>query len=147
MSNNTVEKTKNRCIKDTLTEKEKMKVESGIEVESIDTTDSDHNIQETPGEDKCQEIVYRKGVYLDVNAVLKDLRNGFIDSKQLEPDNLLFQFLNSDMPGDYIPIDSEEDTLLAKIEPNLLTPKTLYMESVNNSKLYMHKICSYNNND
>ena len=49
MSNNTVEKTKNRCIKDTLTEKEKMKVESGIEVESIDTTDSDRNIQETPG--------------------------------------------------------------------------------------------------
>ena len=116
---------------------ENLKVESGIEVESIDGDEFEQRAQ-TPEtmqhSDGYQEVLYRKGIYLDSNATLKDLRNGFINSDQIDHKNRFFQFLNSDMPGDSIPIDNEEDVLLSKLESNLLSPKTIYIEPVNSSE-------------
>ncbi len=137
----TTEELKAKHLKEGLTEKtDRMKAESGIEVESMDGYESDSSViqrNETPQSiqsDRFQEIVYRKGIYLDKNATLKELRNGFIDSCQLDEGNMFFQFLNSDLPGDSIPIDNEEEIFLSKLEPNLLIPKTMYIEPVSSSK-------------
>ena len=142
------EQLKTKQFKEEIMEGDKLKVESGIEVESLDSYESDSNVQknQTPGSiqsDRFQEIIFRKGIYLDNNATLKDLRNGFIDSFQLDAGNRFFQFLNSDLPGDSIPIDNEEEILLLKLEPNLLTPKTIYIEPVCSSKL---NLTNYNKN-
>ena len=124
-----------------ITEEDKLKVESGIEIESIDgdkeleQREDNKSVTSSSPSDAYQEIAYKKGIYLDTNATLKDLRNGFIDSAQIDSHNRFFQFLNSDMPDDCIPIDNEEDTLLSRLEPNLISPKTMYIETVDNSKL------------
>ena len=56
-----------------------------------------------------EEYFYKRGVYLDMmNATLKDLRNGFIDTGQLDQQaNKYFQFLISDLPGDIVHIDND----------------------------------------
>jgi len=76
------------------------------------------------------EMIYKRGVYLDVDATMKDLRNGFIESNQLDAKDRIFQFLKSDVPGDYIEIDTEDEVMLAQIEHNLVQPKTFYIESL-----------------
>ncbi len=135
------EPVKNQQIKK-ITEEDKLKVESGIEIESIEgdeelgQRDDNQSVISSAPSDGYQEIVYKKGIFLDTNGTLKDLRNGFIDSSQIDSDYRFFQFLNSDMPGDYIPIDNEEDTLLSRLEPNLISPKTMYIETVDNSKSF-----------
>ena len=40
----------------------------------------------------------------------------------------MFCFLNSDVPGDYIVIDTEDEVMLSQIEHNLVQPRTLYIE-------------------
>ena len=120
-------------------EKEKLNVESGIEIESITSADETPEIYPTPASmvtQVYQIIQYKKGVYMDRNASLKDLRNAFVDSKQLDDSNVYFQFLHSDTSGDYIAIDNEEETLLSSLEPNLQTPRTVYIESIKNSELF-----------
>lgn len=116
-----------------------MKVESGIEIESLDSFEEESMpINPTSGSidsASYEEIVYRKGIYLNSDATLKDLRNGFIDSGQLDKDDVYFKFLNSDIPGDYILIDDEEETLLTKLEPNLLFPRSVFIELVDKSEL------------
>ena len=47
-------------------------------------------------------------------------------SGQLEEDSRLFQFLKSDVPGDIIAIDTEEETFLSELEPYLVEPRTLF---------------------
>ena len=77
------------------------------------------------------EVVYKKGIYLPPNSLLKDLRNGFVDSRQLDSDNCLFCFLRSDAQGDYVAIDDEEELLLEELEavsPN--QRRTLYIEAL-----------------
>ena len=74
------------------------------------------------------KIEYWKGVYLEETATLKELRNEFIDSDQLEEENLFFQFLQSDTPGDFIPIDNEEDTKLTSV--NTVYKRTIYIERI-----------------
>ena len=76
------------------------------------------------------EVVYKRGVYLRADATLKDLRNGFVDSNQLDAKDRIFQFLKSDVPGDYIEIDTEDEVMLAQIEHNLVQPNTIYIESL-----------------
>lgn len=113
-----------------------MKVESGIEIESIDGEESPIDpITGSMDSASYDEIIYRKGIYLDSDATLKDLRNGFIDSSQLDPDDIYFKFLNSDIPGDYISVDDEEEMILAKLEPNLIFPRSLFIELVDKSEL------------
>lgn len=78
------------------------------------------------------EIVYQKGVYLPEDASLKDLRNAFIDSRQLDSsDGAAFQFLHADVPGEAFLIDVEEDTLLSQIHDSLADKQTVYIETIN----------------
>ena len=78
--------------------------------------------------DTFTEVYYKQGVYLHPDATLKDLRNAFIDSNQLDAEDRMFCFLNSDVPGDYIVIDTEDEVMLSQIEHNLVQPRTLYIE-------------------
>jgi len=82
----------------------------------VDVSDGDKSTQ------KQTEVIYRGGIYLGKDATLKDLRNQFVDSKQLqeERNGMHFQFLRSDVPGDRIEIDTEDETLLSQIEDSLL---------------------------
>ena len=86
--------------------------------------------EDTPTQDQT-EMVYKRGVYLVPDASLKDLRNKFVDSEQLEKESgLHFQFLNSDVPGDRIEVDTEDETLLCQIEDRLLQRRTMYIEHI-----------------
>ena len=81
------------------------------------------------------ELVYPNGVYLNEEACLKDLRNEFVDSDQLgDSDGLHFQFLRSDVPGDRIELDTEDEVLLCQIEDSLVQKRTLYIECIDPGK-------------
>jgi hypothetical protein len=84
--------------------------------------------------DEFEEIIYTKGVYLDKSASLKDLRNCFIESKQLESNLLYFQFLHSDTPGDLVSIDDEEEMKVSNLPSN---EQTIYIQSIDESKYYI----------
>lgn len=88
------------------------------------------NTKTSPGSERESFIKteYWKGVYLEETATLKELRNEFIDSNQLEEENIFFQFLQSDTPGDFIPIDNEEDTKLTSV--NTVYKRTIYIECI-----------------
>ena len=81
-------------------------------------------------DDQMSEIVYKQGVYLSPDATLKDLRNGFIEQEKLEAHERYFQLLKSDVPGDIIEIDTEEEVLLSQIEQTLIQQRTVYIENV-----------------
>ena len=81
-------------------------------------------------DDHMTEILYKRGVYLTPDATLKDLRNGFIELEKLEGDDRYFQLLKSDVPGDLIEIDTEDETLLSQIEHSLVQPRTMYIENI-----------------
>ena len=80
------------------------------------------------------EMVYRRGIYLTPDATLKDLRNQFVDSKQMEQNAPYFQFLRSDVPGDRFDIETEDDILLSQIQDSLIQKRTLYIENIDSSK-------------
>lgn len=81
------------------------------------------------------ELVYANGMYLSGEACLKELRNAFVDSDQLEEsDGLHFQFLQSDVPGDRIELDTEDEVLLCQIEDSLVQRRTLYIECIDPGK-------------
>lgn len=81
--------------------------------------------------DEFEEVVFLKGVYLESTATLKELRNVFVDSKQLEKGSLYFQFLLSDTPGDLIPIDDEEEMTLKRFEDQ---ERTVYIQLISKSE-------------
>lgn len=98
------------------------------EVEVENSERETHQLEQT-------ELVYRGGVYLPADATLKDLRNKFVDSEQLDcKDGLYFQFLLSDVPGDRIELDTEDEVLLCQIEGGLLQRRTLYIENIDPGK-------------
>lgn len=99
------------------------------------TSPSQQRRSESP-QDGIVELVYRRGMYMSNEATLKDLRNKFIESCQAEEENRFFQFLCSDVPGDYIPIDAEEETKLTHLQSSnsLVQPQTLYMEQLEDGK-------------
>lgn len=84
----------------------------------------------TPNQQEQMEMVYGRGVYLGYDASLKDLRNHFIDLEQLEDKDGHFQFLRSDVPGDRMEMDTEDEVLLCQIEGNLVQRRTMYIESI-----------------
>ena len=89
----------------------------------------------TAQQQELTEVVYKKGVYLNNDATLRDLRNQFVDSDQLDQNEILhFQFLNSDVPGDNIDIEIEDEILLSQIERNLIQRRTLYIEKIDAGK-------------
>ena len=81
-------------------------------------------------DDHMTEILYKRGVYLTPDQTLKDLRNGFIELETLENNDRYFQLLKSDVPGDFIEIDTEDETLLSQIEHSLVQPRTMYIENI-----------------
>lgn len=81
-------------------------------------------------DDHMTEILYKRGVYLLPDATLKDLRNGFIEIEKLENGDRYFQLLKSDVPGDLIDIDTEDETLLSQIEHTLVQQRTMYIENI-----------------
>ena len=81
-------------------------------------------------DDHMTEIVYKRGVYLAPNATLKDLRNGFIEYENLESNDRHFQLLKSDVPGDFVDIDTEDEVLLSQIEHTMVQPRTVYIENI-----------------
>jgi hypothetical protein len=85
-------------------------------------------VSEGQGEDRAVMIVYRRGVYLNPDATLKDLRNSFLDSGQLEGKNRFFEFLMSDVPGDTIAIETEPETYLSKLESDFAEPRTIHFQ-------------------
>lgn len=85
---------------------------------------------DTGSTERVAEVVYERGVYLDSTATLKDLRNSFLDSNQLDSNDRLFQFLQSDIPGDYVDIDTEDEVALTQIQDRLVQTRTLYIEAL-----------------
>ena len=77
--------------------------------------------------DEFEEEVYPKGVYLEPTSSLKDLRNNFINTNQLEMNEAHFQFLYSDTPGDTIPIDNEEEIQLERFSER---ERTIYIQAI-----------------
>lgn len=109
-----------------------------IQLLSIDKDTSTHDPELEKELDKYvndseefEEVVFLKGIYLEPTATLKELRNDFIDSNQLEGDHLYFQFLLSDTPGDIVIIDDEEELQLKRFEAQ---ERTVYTQSVDRSK-------------
>ena len=91
----------------------------------------------TPNNQQDQmEEEYTRGVYLSADATLRDLRNQFVDSGQLEmeKEGRHFQFLRSDVPGDRIEVDTEDEVLLCQIEDSLLEKRTMYIETIDPCK-------------
>uniref|UniRef100_A0A1X7V0T6 MYND-type domain-containing protein n=1 Tax=Amphimedon queenslandica TaxID=400682 RepID=A0A1X7V0T6_AMPQE len=84
--------------------------------------------------DEFEEEIYLKGVYLEPTSTLKDLRNNFIDSNQLETSDVYFQFLNSDTPGDLVQIDNEEEIKLERFEER---EKTLYIQAIDKNAIIL----------
>ena len=88
-------------------------------------------------EEGMEEMVYRRGVYLDPNATLRDLRNGFVETRQTSLEHRMFLFLRSDILGDHFDISSEEGTRLAHIQGSLVQPQTMYIQSLPRSEFAM----------
>jgi len=87
------------------------------------------------GSEHAHEIVYKKGVYLFDDATLRELRNGFIETEQLDTKKgTLFQFLHSDVVGDKIDIETEDEILLNQIEHSLTVKKTMFIEMIDPGK-------------
>ena len=87
-------------------------------------------------DDDVTEVVYRQGVYMTWEDTLCDLRNAFIETNQLDPEDLLFLFLQSDVLGEYIEIDSENALCLGRLNYPVIESRTLYIESVDPCKLF-----------
>ena len=87
-------------------------------------------------DDDVTEVVYRQGVYMTWEDTLCDLRNAFIETNQLDPEDMLFLFLQSDVLGEYIEIDSENTLCLGRLNYPVIESKTLYIESVDPCKLF-----------
>ena len=107
--------------------------DSEIHVESdrLEEESEDWHYEQPPSVNtEMSEMLYERGVYLDRDATLKDLRNSFIASEQLDSPDHIFQFLSSDVPGDFILIDTEDEIALAQIEHNLVQNRTLYIEAI-----------------
>ena len=110
-------------------------VDSSLEVSKITQESPRSKYSEEPNrsesaDDHMTEILYKRGVYLAPDATLKDLRNGFIELEKLDHNDRCFQLLKSDVPGDIIEIDTEDETLLSQIEHRLVQERTMYIENI-----------------
>ena len=77
------------------------------------------------------EIVYKRGVYLFEDATLRELRNAFVDTEQLDTGKgYHFQFLRSDVAGDKIDIETEDEIMLNQIEHTLTVRRTIFIEMI-----------------
>ena len=103
------------------------------EKETRETHSSDTERSRQSSNARVSEIVYNCGVYLAPTKTLKDLRNAFLDSGQVDKKELFFQFLRGDTPGDLIPIDTEEEIELSSLEPT--TNRTMHIEAISKGEV------------
>lgn len=85
-------------------------------------------------DDEVTEVVYRQGVYMAWEDTLGDLRNAFIETNQLDPEDLHFLFLQSDVLGEYIEVESERTVCLGRLDHFVTESRTLFIESVDPGK-------------
>lgn len=115
------------------------KVTSQAQELEPDTDESVDKEKDAVSQHEQTELTYRRGVYLPLDATLKDLRNKFVESGQLDQkDGIHFQFLLSDVPGDRIELDTEDDVLLCQIESSLLQKRTLFIEAIDPSERQLY---------
>ena len=81
-----------------------------------------------------EEVVYRRGVYLLPGTTLRDLRSGFVETRQTSSEHRMFLFLRSDVLGDQFDISSEVGTRLDHIRGSLIQPQTVYIQSLERSE-------------
>jgi len=78
-----------------------------------------------------KQVPYHQGVYVDSDASLRDVRDMFLETGQLESDQLLFRFLDPNSHNRLYSIEEEEVITLDSME--LSTGKlsrTLFIKSV-----------------
>lgn len=71
---------------------------------------------------------YHQGVYVDPDATLREVRDLFIETGQLELDRLLFQFLDPDSHNRFFSIEEEDAITLDSMKLKL--PRTLFIKSI-----------------
>lgn len=86
------------------------------------------------GDDEVMEVVYRQGVYLGLEETLCDLRDAFIETDQLDQEDLYFLFLQSDVLGEYIEVESEKNVCLGGLDHAVLESRTIYIEPIDSGK-------------
>ncbi len=105
------------------------------EKESSADAKRDKSNEDGTASSQGQEVVYKRGVYLFEDASLRELRNAFVETKQLDNQKgTHFQFLRSDVEGDKIEIETEDDILLNQIEHSLTSRRTMFIEMVDSGK-------------
>lgn len=74
---------------------------------------------------------YEQGVYVDPDATLREVRDLFIETGQLELDEVLFQFLDPNSHNRLFSIEEEDVITLDSMELKL--PRTLFIKSIPDS--------------
>ena len=78
-----------------------------------------------------KQIRYHQGVYVDPDATLREVRDLFLETGQLEVDMVLFQFLDPDSHNRLFSIEEEDAITLDGMELKL--PRTLFIKSIPDS--------------
>lgn len=86
------------------------------------STDEELALKQTP---------YHKGVYVDPDATLREVRDLFLETGQLELDQLLFQFLDPNSHNRLFSLEEEDAITLDTMQLKL--PRTLFIKSIPDS--------------
>lgn len=78
-----------------------------------------------------KQILYSQGVYADSDATLREVRDLFLETGQLELDALIFRFLDPDSHNRLFSIEEEDVVTLDSMQLKL--PQTLFIKSIPNS--------------
>ena len=82
-----------------------------------------------------KQIRYHQGVYVDPNATLREVRDLFIETGQLELDEQLFQFLDPDSHNRLFSIEEEDAITLDGMKLKL--HRTLFIKSIRQSSKHI----------
>jgi len=88
-----------------------------------------------------KQVPYHQGVYADPDASLRDVRDLFLETGQLESDQLPFQFLDLNSRNRLYAVEEEEVITLDSMELSARKlPRTLFIKSIpDSSELYVLK--------
>ena len=109
------------------------------QIKLLEVMDSDQQSNISLSDDEqVTETQYRQGVYMDWENTLYDLRNAFIDTRQIESEEAAFCFLWTDVPGEHIDVASESSTRLHTLSRSTVTSRTVYIERVDPGEFLRH---------
>ena len=109
-------------------------------------SDHQHSTISLSDDEGVDEVTYRQGVYLEWTNTLADLRRAFIDTHQLDKEELTFCFLWSDVIGEHIDIAAESSLQLSKLGRAATRNRTVYIERVDPGELdvsWCHSLRKY----